>query len=67
MLTGQCVLQEESNKSFLVFEQGEYALYSGANERDINNIFEEYEFVRNATVTLFIELSDKAIAKIRDS
>jgi hypothetical protein len=35
------------------FEQDDYALYSGANERSIENIFEEYEAVRNSTIALF--------------
>jgi uncharacterized damage-inducible protein DinB len=35
------------------FEQEDYAFYSGAAERSIENIFEEYEAVRNSTIALF--------------
>jgi uncharacterized damage-inducible protein DinB len=35
------------------FEQDDYAKYSGANERSLDSIFEEYEAVRQATITLF--------------
>jgi len=35
------------------FEQDDYALYSGANERTIQNILEEYEAVRYSTIALF--------------
>src|SRR5436305_11416755 len=31
------------------FDQDDYAKFSGANERDLENIFEEYEAVRQAT------------------
>ncbi len=45
------------------FEQDDYARYSGANERDINNIMEEYEAVRHATITLFNGISDEALLR----
>jgi hypothetical protein len=35
------------------FEQDDYVLFSNANERNIGNIFDEYEAVRNATITLY--------------
>lgn len=35
------------------FDQDSYALYSAANERDLDNLFEEYEAVHNATIALF--------------
>ena len=35
------------------FDQDDYALSSRANERSIENIFEEYEAVRSATIALF--------------
>lgn len=38
------------------FEQDDYALYSKANERSLESIFEEYEAVRNATISLFEHL-----------
>lgn len=45
------------------FEQDDYAIASGANERDIINIMEEYEAVRNASITLFNGLPDDAFTK----
>jgi uncharacterized damage-inducible protein DinB len=45
------------------FEQDEYAFYSDANNRDIENIFEEYEAVRRATITLFNGLPDDALLR----
>lgn len=43
------------------FDQEAYALNSEADSRDIENIFGEYEAVRNATVTLFNGLPDEAL------
>jgi uncharacterized damage-inducible protein DinB len=43
------------------FDQDEYAKYSGADERDIANIFEEYQAVREATITLFNGFSEEAL------
>ena len=40
------------------FEQDNYAIYSKANERSLDSIFEEYESVRNATIALFQHLPD---------
>ncbi len=45
------------------FEENEYAKYSYANDRTLNNIFEEYEAVRNATLTLFQNLPDDAFMR----
>ena len=45
------------------FEQDDYAKYSGANERELDNIFEEYEAVRLATITLFNGLPDHALVR----
>ncbi|MEP6904274.1 MAG: DinB family protein [Actinomycetota bacterium] len=45
------------------FEQDDYAKYSGANKRDLENIFEEYEAVRNATIALFNGLPDEAFLR----
>jgi len=42
------------------FEQDDYAHYSNANERSLDSIFEEYESVRKATLTLFENLPDDA-------
>jgi uncharacterized damage-inducible protein DinB len=46
------------------FEQDDYALYSAANERSIENIFEEYEAVRNATIALFNGLPEDSFLRI---
>lgn len=40
------------------FDQDEYAQYSNANGRSLASIFEEYESVRKATITLFKYLPD---------
>src|SRR5689334_20295576 len=42
------------------FEQDDYALSSRANERSIENILEEYQAVRDATITLFNGLPEEA-------
>lgn len=43
------------------FEQDDFARYSNANERELENIFEEYEAVRNSTITLFNGLDDSVL------
>jgi len=45
------------------FEQNDYACFSGANERAIENILEEYEAVRNSTIALFNGLADEAFLR----
>ena len=45
------------------FEQDDYAKYSYANDRSLDSIFEEYESVRNATLTLFQNLPDDAFMR----
>ncbi len=40
------------------FEQDDYTKYAFANSRELDNIFEEYEAVRNSTITLFNGLDD---------
>ena len=42
------------------FEENSYAKYSGANERSLESIFEEYESVRLSTILLFENLPDDA-------
>lgn len=46
------------------FEQDDYALYSKANERSIENIFEEYKAVRESTIALFNGLPDEAFLRM---
>lgn len=45
------------------FEENDYAKYSCANDRTLDSIFEEYETVRNATLTLFQHLPGDAFMR----
>ena len=45
------------------FEENDYAKYSYANDMRQDSIFEEYESVRNATLTLFQNLPDDAFVR----
>jgi uncharacterized damage-inducible protein DinB len=45
------------------FEQEDYARNSGANERDIANIMDEYQAVRRATISLFNGFTDTDLMK----
>jgi uncharacterized damage-inducible protein DinB len=45
------------------FEQDNFTLHSYANVRDIDNIFAEYQAVRDATIALFNGLDDSAFNK----
>ena len=45
------------------FEQDDYAVYSEANGRKIENILEEYEYVRRATISLFRNLPEDAFLR----
>ena len=45
------------------FEETDYVKYSYANDRRLDSIFEEYESVRNATLTLFQNLPDDAFMR----
>jgi len=46
------------------FDQDEYVKYSHADERDLDNIFEEYEAVRKSTIALFNGLPEDAFMRI---
>jgi len=46
------------------FDQDAYALYSEADKRDLDNIFEEYEAVRNSTIALFNGLPDASFDRM---
>jgi uncharacterized damage-inducible protein DinB len=46
------------------FDQDSYAIYSKADERDLDNIFEEYEAVRKATIALFNGLPEDSFMRI---
>ena len=45
------------------FEQDDYAIYSGANERDIKDILEEFTTVRDATISLFDGFNSEAFTR----
>ena len=45
------------------FEQDEYALHSGANERDIADILREFALVRQSTIALFEGLDEAAFVR----
>jgi uncharacterized damage-inducible protein DinB len=45
------------------FEQGEYAIHSGANEREIKDILREFTTVRNATIFLFKGFDRQALLR----
>lgn len=46
------------------FEEKEYAKFSRANERDLTNILDEYEAVRNSTIALFNGLPEESLTRI---
>ena len=45
------------------FEQDDYAKYSNANERSLESIFEEYEWVRKSTIALFEHLPEDSFMR----
>jgi len=45
------------------FEENDYAKFSNANERSLDSIFEEYESVRKATLTLFENLPEESMLR----
>ena len=45
------------------FDQDAYAKYSIANERTLESIFEEYETVRKATISLFQHLPEESLTR----
>ncbi len=45
------------------FEQNDYVPHSSANERDLSNIFTEYEAVRNSTIAFYNGLEDAAFQR----
>jgi len=46
------------------FDQDEYAKYSEADSRDLDNIFEEYEAVRKSTIALFNGLPEDSLMRM---
>ena len=45
------------------FDQDSYARFSDANSRSLDSIFEEYESVRNSTITLFKYLPEESLTR----
>jgi hypothetical protein len=45
------------------FEQDDYALHSGANERDVKDLLSEFAAVRQATISLFEGLDGEALMR----
>ena len=45
------------------FEQDDYVPYSDANERNLEDILEEFTTVRHATITLFKSFADPALTR----
>jgi len=46
------------------FDQDEYAIESGANERDIKDILKEFRSVRKATISLFEGFDNDALTRV---
>jgi uncharacterized damage-inducible protein DinB len=46
------------------FEQDDYARYSGANDRGVEDILEEFATVRAATISLFNNLDSEALLRV---
>jgi len=46
------------------FDQDSYAIYSEADKRDLDNIFEEYEAVRKSTIALFNGLPEESLTRV---
>lgn len=51
-------------KGICGFDQDTYAYYSLANKRNLDNIFEEYEAVRRATIALCNGLPEESLTKM---
>jgi uncharacterized damage-inducible protein DinB len=46
------------------FEESEFAIYTGANERDKEDIMREYSLVRESSIAFIETLSDEALNRI---
>ena len=51
-------------QNLIGFDQDAYAFYSKADERELDNIFDEYEAVRNATIALFNGLPEESFDRM---
>lgn len=57
------IARNEKN-NLIGFDQDAYVSYSEAGDRDLDNIFEEYEAVRNATIALFNGLPESSLTRM---
>ena len=46
------------------FEENEFVTFANANHRTIESLLEEYEAVRNATITLFDNLTEEQMLRV---
>ena len=51
-------------QNLIGFDQDSYAEYSDADNRDLDNIFEEYEAVRRSTIALFNGLPEESFDRM---
>jgi uncharacterized damage-inducible protein DinB len=51
-------------QNLIGFDQDAYAALSNADERDLDNIFEEYEAVRRSTIALFNGLPENSLTRM---
>jgi uncharacterized damage-inducible protein DinB len=52
------------NEELHGFNQDDFVKFSGANERELDNILEEYGAVRKATISFFNGLPDVALTRV---
>lgn len=51
-------------QNLIGFDQDSYVKYSDADNRDLDNIFEEYEAVRRSTIALFNGLPEESLMRL---
>ena len=51
-------------QNLIGFDQDSYAFYSQADNRDLDNIFEEYDAVRKSTIALFNGLPEDSLTRM---
>lgn len=51
-------------QNLIGFDQDNYVKYSDADNRDLDNIFEEYEAVRRSTIALFNGLPEESLMRL---
>jgi hypothetical protein len=58
-----CFARNEQN-NLIGFDQDAYVRYSDADNRSLDNIFEEYEAVRKSTIALFNGLPEESLTRM---